>query len=381
MTRFDVHPAANIFPMLDKKRFTELKADIENNGLIHPVILHGGKILDGRNRYKACVELGITPKTEDHEGNPWGYVWSANGQRRDITEIQRGAIHKLYLNGNKEYTQAEQARAAAIQAEANKKRSEAAKDKERKKDGTFQPVGVPEEHTLDKWTERPGRAARAEDAGVSPSTMAKVEAIANFSLELLEKVASGEIGQTEAARTIKLDKIKNSTPSIPKGKYNVIYADPPWQYGNTMPDYFTEQADHYPLMSVKDIAAMPIKEMTEDDAVLFLWVTSPILEECFQVIKAWGFKYKTSFIWDKVKHNMGHYSSVRHELLLLCIRGSFPIQNKKLFDSVYTEERGEHSAKPVFFYDMIEHLYPHSKKVELFARNERKGWQRHGNEV
>ena len=95
-----------------------------------------------------------------------------NGQRRDITEIQRGAIHKLYLNGNKEYTKAEQARAASIQAEANRKRREKAKEQHAvstpRRGETM--VVVPEEQVPNEADRAPGRAARAEDAGVSPST-------------------------------------------------------------------------------------------------------------------------------------------------------------------------------------------------------------------
>jgi N6-adenosine-specific RNA methylase IME4 len=148
-----------------------------------------------------------------------------------------------------------------------------------------------------------------------------------------------------------------------------------------MPLGTTSPADYYPAMTIKELCEMPIKNMTEDNAVLFLWVTSPLLDECFEVIKTWGFDYKTSFIWDKVKHNMGHYSSVRHELLLLCIKGSYPLQNIKLYDSVYSEERSEHSKKPEYYYKMIEDLYPNSNKVELFSRNKREGWSSYGNQL
>jgi len=173
----------------------------------------------------------------------------------------------------------------------------------------------------------------------------------------------------------------DSSVKLPEGKFQVIYADPPWMYGNSMPNYVTTPTDYYPQMKLEDICNMPIRDIADTNAVLFLWVTSPILEESFQVIKAWGFKYKTSFIWDKIKHNMGHYSSVRHEILLLCIKGSYPLQNKKLYDSVLSLERTEHSKKPDYYYEMIEDLYPNSNKIELFSRNERKGWRVYGNQL
>ena len=87
-------------------------------------------------------------------------------------------------------------------------------------------------------------------------------------------------------------------------------------------------------MSIDDLCNLPIRDLAEDNAVLFLWTTSPKLFDAHDVIKAWGFEYKTSFVWDKVKHVMGHYNSVRHEFLLLCIKGSFPKQSDTLHDSV-----------------------------------------------
>lgn len=173
---------------------------------------------------------------------------------------------------------------------------------------------------------------------------------------------------------------KSDAPKLPTNKYRIVYADPPWKYGNTMPDYMGVQDDHYPLMSIDEICALPIKKMTEDNAVLFLWVTSPILEEAFEVVKAWGFDYKSSFIWDKVKHVMGHYNSVRHEILLICVRGSCQPDVHKLFDSVVTEERTDHSVKPEVFRQIIDTIYPEGKRIELFARRPVDGWEVWGNE-
>jgi hypothetical protein len=103
-----------------------------------------------------------------------------------------------------------------------------------------------------------------------------------------------------------------------------------------------------------------------------------ILEKAFQVIHAWGFEYKASFIWDKIKHNMGHYNSVRHEILYICTRGSCQPDKQELFDSVQSIERGKHSQKPVEFYDIIETIYTHGRKLEIFARAKRDGWDNYG---
>lgn len=200
-------------------------------------------------------------------------------------------------------------------------------------------------------------------------------------MQVAQKILSGVNTVSEARRQV-LAETAPPPPQMPSNKYRVIYADPPWSYGNTQPDYFTEQRDHYMTMPLPDICNMPIKALAEDNAVLFMWVTSPILEESFQVVSAWGFKYKSSFVWDKILHNMGHYNSVRHEMLLVCTRGSCQPDIRKLFDSVYSEERTQHSKKPEHFRSVIDTIYPNGRRIELFARNvTARGWDVYGNQA
>ena len=163
-------------------------------------------------------------------------------------------------------------------------------------------------------------------------------------------------------------------------KYRVIYADPPWSYNDKQDTEMLGGAvKHYSTMPLEDICALPVP--AADDAVLFLWVTSPMLEDCFKVINAWGFKYKSSFVWDKIAHNMGHYNSVRHEFLLIATRGSCTPDVPRLLDSVISIERTEHSRKPGEFRDMIDMLYPVGNRLELFAREAPEGWDVWGDMV
>ncbi len=161
-------------------------------------------------------------------------------------------------------------------------------------------------------------------------------------------------------------------------KYRVIYADPPWSYNDRQDTGMLGGAvKHYTTMPLKDICELPVP--SADNAVLFMWVTSPLLEDSFKVINAWGFKYKSSFVWDKVAHNMGHYNSVRHEFLLIATKGSCTPDVKRLFDSVVSIERTEHSRKPKEFRDMIDTLYPTGNRLEMFAREAPNGWDVWGN--
>ena len=149
------------------------------------------------------------------------------------------------------------------------------------------------------------------------------------------------------------------TPPLPKEIFNVFYADPPWKYSDELTENYGAAEHHYRTMTIEELCELPIKEKVADNAVLFIWTTSPIIEETFPVITAWGFDYKTSFVWDKIEHNYGHYNSVRHEFLLVCVKGSFLPETKKLYDSVISIERMKHSEKPEYFRKMIEDLYPH----------------------
>jgi len=200
-----------------------------------------------------------------------------------------------------------------------------------------------------------------------------------------EAIKKGDKSISEVRREIKKAELVKNIEEFPTEKYRVIYADPPWKYGDTLSGDISESyggaEKHYPSMSITELCALPVGEMADDNAVLFLWVTSPLLFECEPVFRAWGFEYKTSFVWDKIKHNMGHYNSVRHEFLLVCTRGSCLPDVNKLFDSVQSIERTlRHSEKPEVFRRIIDTIYPHGKRIELFARKESKGWDSWGNE-
>jgi len=202
----------------------------------------------------------------------------------------------------------------------------------------------------------------------------------------LNKAVEDKLSVRDLRNEIKKEKRNDDArhqSELPKQKFQVIYADPPWSYNDKCDSGAIQSGGvdkHYPTMSINEICELPISDLAEDDSVLFLWTTSPLLEDSFLVINAWGFNYKASFIWDKIKHNMGHYNSVRHEFLLIATRGSCTPDNMKLFDSVQSIERTEHSKKPHEFYEIIETLYSGSK-IELFARNIRDGWSSWGNEV
>jgi len=180
------------------------------------------------------------------------------------------------------------------------------------------------------------------------------------------------------------------TWGFPNKKYSVVYADPPWQYNTKSPlaskrPESCQQAGgadyYYPTMPTKDIMELPLKTMLKNDSVLFLWATNPFLHEAFHVIDAWGFKYKTTITWHKLRcKGMGYWFRGHTEHLLVASKG-----NIKPFRSL-THNHIEHcvlkhSEKPQVFRDIIESVTPNMSRIELFARKKYDGWDCWGNEV
>lgn len=385
MSDYEINPAANVFPLLEGKEFKELVEDIRENGLIVPILLDSeGCIIDGRNRLRACNEAGVKPRFEqwkkDETQNPWRYVWSVNKKRRHLPESQLAQCGVKMIKGSDAW----EANQAAASEKRIQKISEGMKGKRNaaKEKGSTSNDVDPIKKPVDRSNFEAERMAK--EIGTSPATTSRALAIEKKNPKLAEKVISGEVKAGEAIRQIKKAEVSKKVAELPKGRYRVFYADPPWKYGNSGEgiDQYGPAERHYPAMSIAELCAMDIQSISAPDAVLFMWVTSPFLEDCFKVINAWGFKYKASFVWDKIKHNYGHYNSVRHELLLICTKGSCTPDSKELIDSVVSIERtSEHSEKPEEFRSIIEKLYQHGQKIELFARKNSKGWKTYGNEL
>ena len=174
-------------------------------------------------------------------------------------------------------------------------------------------------------------------------------------------------------------------------KYNIIYADPPWSYYNDMSvnaDCTTVRGMRrppYPVLSSKDIMKFPIREIAEDNAILFIWTTDYHLRKCMDVIEAWGFQYKTvGFVWAKKNKQgkqcsmMGAYTKKSGcEICLIATRGKHAhkyVKNHKV-NSYIEYPRQEHSKKPDMVRDSIISLVgPDLKCIELFARETYDNW-------
>ena len=391
----EYHEAANSFPMMDNKSFAELMADIKEYGQREPITTCDGMILDGRNRHKACVSLGIEPKTVEYTGNPWTFVWSLNGERRNLVKEQRYLIWKHCTENSEQWISVRQ----AIQDEANRKRSEAAKERERTEEGTFQPqvrhsvAPMENEHKpvvgqsvlpVDKKQE-PGKTAKATASKTNAGAVARGDKLAEQRPDLATKVRMGEVKPAEAHRQMKKDeynqRVERAAKSIKQQSNllpNLILCDPPWRY-NFAETESRKIENQYDTLSVKEISEC-LKD-TEPNCILLLWATAPKIREAFELIDIWGFEYKSQAIWDKEMIGSGYWWRGQHEILIAATKGkvSPPIPEFRV-SSVFKEKRTLHSKKPECVYKWIEKAFADKIKLEMFCREPRESWISWGNE-
>ena len=171
--------------------------------------------------------------------------------------------------------------------------------------------------------------------------------------------------------------------NFPNKKYEIIYTDPPWQYGYSRVGrgYKHSASAKYPTMSLKQICSLDIGSLSEKNSVLFLWVTVPMMQEGFQVMTAWGFKYKTMITWRKEINGMGYWFRGQTEHLLLGVRGNIKAFHCQLPNFIETRAL-RHSEKPEETRRLIETACPNlDPRIELFARRRSEGWDTWGNQI
>jgi N6-adenosine-specific RNA methylase IME4 len=182
--------------------------------------------------------------------------------------------------------------------------------------------------------------------------------------------------------------------SFPTGKWDIVYADPPWQYKRNFGGYRGAAENHYRTMPEAAIAALPVKSIMSDTSVLFMWVTGPTLDVAMRVLKAWGLEYRgVSYVWVKTTQQgkvmggwgvMPTFTKPTTEYVLAATfkpRGRpFPILTLKQHQ-VLLAPRGRHSEKPQEIRDRIVELCGDRPRIELFARTRVPGWDAWGNEA
>lgn len=172
--------------------------------------------------------------------------------------------------------------------------------------------------------------------------------------------------------------------------YSVIIADPPWAFGDklTMSAVARGADANYATMRIEDIRAMAVPSVVASDAVLALWVPGSLLDVGLDVVKAWGFTAKQTYVWSKTTKTgkpafgMGRLFRQAHELAIIGTRGKlYGALKSRSERSVVSAVNEGHSVKPDALHESLERMFPEARKLELFARRSRAGWTCLGNEI
>jgi N6-adenosine-specific RNA methylase IME4 len=351
-----------LIPPLSPQELQGLERSLLGEGCRDQIVTWKGIIIDGHHRHRLCRKHNIPFKVveKDFPSRDEAKIWIIKNQfaRRNITDFTRCVL--------------------ALEVEPIL----AAQARERQREGGRHKLPQKSSQALSESRET--REAIARLAGVSHDTVRKVKLI----LEKASEEEKAELRKPDSKlsihqvfRKLQQEQLRTRTPPLPGGKYELIYCDPPWRYAFTQ---FESRAieSHYPTMAFEELSALPVPSIAADDCVMLMWAPSCKLEEALRLIANWGFIYRSCAVWVKCKLSFGYYFRNEHELLLLSTKGSPPTpwpENRP--PSVIVAPRTQHSKKPDLVYEVLERMYPALRKIELFARESRKGWAVWGNQI
>jgi len=354
---YAIHSATGLFPPMSDEDFAQLKADIQQNGQKMPILVYRNKIVDGRERLRACRELGIDPRFDDVgklDVPTQAFIVSQNLHRRHLSDSQRALIAGELSNTKKGANQ--------HTAEAVSQKQAAAACKV-----SIDSVGRAKA-VLN--CETPGLAKVVRDGDLDVSTAALLSKIPTDALdrlvmqkvEVMKKAAHDlRLKSAEEKRKKSADRIveRAVSQSLKKavGPFNLIYVDAPW--GKV-------DSKGLPIMSRSDLELQPVQQLSSDDTMLFMWVPHDRLEDGFKVLAAWGFRYRSHAVWNKGGKGAGPYFRVNHELLLFATRGEVPMVPAAARAVSVMDWPAKGKQRPKEAYDLIDSMFPELSKIELF---------------
>lgn len=414
MSALPFHPLANLLPLMEGATFEELASDIRSNGQREDIVTLDGMILDGRNRYRACLAASVAPRFREFgwdsgDGDDaLAFVVSKNLKRRHLNESQRAMVAaRLATMGQGERTDLQPSATLPKVAQPQAAALMNVSDRLLRSAKTVQKNGA---QALVRAIEQ-GRLSVSEGAIAARLDRQRQEEIA----------AAAEAGEKNVTRTIIKRSAREAREAalgaaqaavnlkLPAKRYGVVVADPEWRFEPWSRATGMDRAadNHYPTSYTEFIAARDVASIAADDCVLFLWATVPMLAEAFCVLDAWGFarfernpengflsldkrkgRYVSSAAWTKYRPGagigLGHWFRVDHEILLVATRGNVPapVKGTQARSVLDIPASRVHSQKPELVLEIIEQYFPTLPKIELNRRGSpRPGWDAWGDEA
>ena len=368
-----------LIPPLTSEEFNQLEQNCLAEGIREAILTWNGFIIDGHNRYEIATKwnLDFQTKSKHFKDELDAKIWMVNNQfgRRNLQDFVKGELMKALEELEKQ------------------------KGKEKQLQTLKKGIETPVLSIIDKTETHNTRNIVAEKLGWSTGKKAQFDVIVKKAPEeVKEKLRTGEVSINQVYQEIKKEekkierdkkieevkaKIEEENLIIEDKKYHVIAIDPPWAYeekgGFSSSEYDAESnrgAVDYPTMTVEQIKKIELPEA--EDCVLFLWTTHAFLRDSFEILEQWGYKYKATLVWDKVKMGIGRTVRMQVEFCLIGIKGN-PIINGSSERDIITESRREHSRKPEAFYEMVERMCI-GNKLDYFSRQNRINWEHYGAE-
>lgn len=337
--------------MLEGEEFRALVADIAAHGLREPITLTPhGLILDGRNRYAACLAADVEPRTVTHDGDPLAFVISENVRRRHLNESQRAMFAARLANMSEGRPAKETAQNCAVES-----------------------VSQAEAAAQLNVSRRSVQTATALQREAAPEVVAAVDAGA---LPVSRAVRQIKEQKREIARLenhVHVDEAPN-IHSLCGGRFAAVVIDPPWDWGDEGDqDQLGRARPTYATMPYAELAALPLPDICDRDAHLYLWITNRSLPKGFALLEAWGFRYITALTWCKPHFGMGNYFRGQTEHVLFGVRGALPLRRKDAGTWFAAPRPAGHSSKPPELAGLVESCSP-GPYLEMFARAPREGW-------
>lgn len=376
-----------LIPPLRAEERAQLEANIAIEGVRDPLVAWQGVLIDGHNRFEIATRLGkpFQVVAKDFATRDEAVLWVVYNQfgRRNLSTAARAELAMRI-----EPILAEQAKARM--ADAGRK---AAPGRPADEKGVL----ISEHLSADRDINATKTATQAaEAAGLKRDTYHKAKTVltkapepvvqafrageisANQAYQQVkreEKEAQREARREENARTIATVADPTTLLDTRLAKFSTLVIDPPWDWGDEGDaDQMGRARPTYSTMSLEQLLDLPVGDIADVDAHVYLWITNRSLPKGFALLDRWGFRYVTCLTWVKPSFGMGNYFRGQTEHVLFGVRGSQPLKRRDA-GTVFSAARGPngHSSKPLAFYDLVESCSP-GPYVELFSRQQRDGW-------